>query len=398
MSLKGKRIILALSGSIAAYKAVYLLRLLKKAEAVVKVVTTASVNHFIGELTLSSLSGEKVFSGLWNENWSEHVSLGTWADLMVVAPATANTLAKMANGLCDNALTAVYLAARCPVMVAPAMDADMMIHPRTQANLKTLNADGVQVLPTGTGFLASGLEGPGRLLEPEEIFAAISQTLDNGPLKGQKVLVSAGPTREALDPVRFISNRSSGKMGYALAKVAQQLGAEVTLVSGPTSLEVPAGVQFIPVISAADMLEAVQTNAHSQNAIVMAAAVADYTPLKVADQKIKKKAGDDMSIPLKRTIDILRTIGTDKPAKQVLVGFAMETQNELENAQKKLVAKNLDFVVLNSLREAGAGFGHDTNRVTLIHRDKEVQALPLMSKEEVAAAIWQEVGNILALH
>ncbi len=398
MSLKGKRIILALSGSIAAYKAVYLLRLLKKAEAVVKVVTTPSVNHFIGELTLSSLSGEKVFSGLWNENWSEHVSLGTWADMMVVAPATANTLAKMANGLCDNALTAVYLAAKCPVMVAPAMDADMMIHPRTQANLETLRSDGVQVLPTGTGFLASGLEGPGRLLEPEEIFEAINQSLAGGPLSGKKVLVSAGPTREAIDPVRFISNRSSGKMGYALAKVAQQLGAEVTLVSGPTNLAAPAGVNLISVVSAADMLEAVQTNAPIQDAIVMAAAVADYTPVDVADQKIKKKAGDDMSIPLKRTVDILRTIGAEKPQKQVLVGFAMETQNELENAQKKLVAKKLDFVVLNSLREAGAGFGHDTNRVTLIHRDKEVQALPMMSKEEVAKAIWQEVGNILALH
>ncbi|MEM6347281.1 MAG: bifunctional phosphopantothenoylcysteine decarboxylase/phosphopantothenate--cysteine ligase CoaBC [Bacteroidota bacterium] len=398
MSLKGKRIILALSGSIAAYKAVYLLRLLKKAEAVVKVVTTPSVDHFVGELTLSSLSGEKVFSGLWNENWSEHVSLGTWADLMVVAPATANTLAKMANGLCDNALTAVYLAARCPVMVAPAMDADMMIHPRTQANLQTLKADGVQVLPSGTGFLASGLEGPGRLLEPEEIFEAISLRLTEGPLSGKKVLVSAGPTREALDPVRFISNRSSGKMGYALAKVASQMGAEVTLVSGPTHLDAPARVNLIPVLSAADMLEAIQTKASAQDAIVMAAAVADYTPLKVADQKIKKKTGDDMNIPLKRTLDILRTIGADKPAQQVLVGFAMETENELENAQKKLVAKNLDFVVLNSLREAGAGFGHDTNRVTLIHRNKEVQALPLMSKEAVAAAIWQEVCNILALH
>lgn len=397
MSLKGKRIILALSGSIAAYKAVYLLRLLKKAEAVVKIVTTASVNHFVGELTLSSLSGEKVFSNLWNENWSEHISLGTWADLMVVAPATANTLAKLANGLCDNALTAVYLAARCPVMVAPAMDADMMIHPRTQANLKTLAQDGVQVLPTGTGFLASGLEGPGRLLEPEEIFAAIEKCFAKGILSGQKVLVSAGPTREALDPVRFISNRSSGKMGYALARVAQQLGAEVTLVSGPTNLEAPEGVNFIPVVSAADMLEAVQTNAPSQQVIVMAAAVADYTPSSVADQKMKKKDGD-LAIPLKRTVDILRSLGENKPAGQVLVGFAMETQNELDNAQKKLVAKKLDFVVLNSLREAGAGFGHDTNRVTLIHRDKKVQALPLMSKDEVAQAIWQEVGNILDLH
>ncbi|MFK7922102.1 MAG: bifunctional phosphopantothenoylcysteine decarboxylase/phosphopantothenate--cysteine ligase CoaBC [Bacteroidia bacterium] len=396
MSLKGKRIILALSGSIAAYKAVYLLRLLKKAEAVVKIVTTASVNHFVGELTLSSLSGEKVFSNLWNENWSEHVSLGTWADLMVVAPATANTLAKLANGLCDNALTAVYLAARCPVMVAPAMDADMMIHPRTQANLKTLAQDGVQVLPTGTGFLASGLEGPGRLLEPEEIFAAIEKRLAKGILSGQKVLVSAGPTREALDPVRFISNRSSGKMGYALARAAQQLGAEVTLVSGPTNLDAPEGVNFIPVVSAADMLEAVQTNAPTQQAIVMAAAVADYTPTSIADQKMKKKDGD-LAIPLKRTVDILRSLGENKPAGQVLVGFAMETQNELENAQKKLVAKKLDFVVLNSLREAGAGFGHDTNRVTLIHRDKRVQALPLMAKDEVAQAIWQEVGNILGL-
>ncbi|MEL6589998.1 MAG: bifunctional phosphopantothenoylcysteine decarboxylase/phosphopantothenate--cysteine ligase CoaBC [Bacteroidota bacterium] len=398
MSLKGKRIILALSGSIAAYKAVYLLRLLKKAEAVVKVVTTPSVDHFVGELTLSSLSGHKVFSGLWNENWSEHVSLGTWADLMIVAPATANTLAKMSLGLCDNALTAVYLAARCPVMVAPAMDADMMIHPRTQANLERLREDGVEVLPTGTGFLASGLEGPGRLLEPEDIFQRIEARFANASLlAGKRVLVSAGPTREAIDPVRFISNHSSGKMGYALARTAQAFGADVTLVSGPVSLSPPEGVNLIQIQSAAEMLAAIKERSAKQDVIVMAAAVADYTPAEVADEKMKKKEGD-MAIPLRRTVDILRNLGEKKQAGQVLVGFAMETQNELENARKKLASKNLDFIVLNSLREAGAGFGHDTNRVSLIHREKEVQELPLMSKEDVAKHIWQEVGDILGLH
>lgn len=391
MNLSGKKLILAVSGSIAAYKAVFLLRLFKKAGAEVKVVTTEAVDQFVGALTFSSLSGQAVFRDLWNENWSEHVSLGNWADLMIIAPATANTLAKMANGLCDNALTAVYLAAKCPVMVAPAMDADMMVHPRTQANLQRLSQDGVQVLPTESGFLASGLEGPGRLLEPEKIMAAVESFLGEKPLAGRKILVSAGPTRESIDPVRFISNRSSGKMGYAIAEAAQEMGATVILVSGPTALSVPVGVERVAVESAEEMFQAVKKHAPEQEAIIMAAAVADYTPETVATEKLKKKEGE-MQIPLRRTTDILRYLGERKPQNQRLIGFAMETQNELDNAKKKLVAKNLDFVVLNSLREKGAGFGHDTNRVTLLFRDGTTDPLPLMSKKEVAQHLLQQIA------
>ena len=388
--LNGKTIILGISGSIAAYKSVLLLRLLNKAGARVKVVTTEAVGQFVGELTLSSLSGESVFSGLWEEGWSEHVELGTTADLMVVAPATANTLAKFAHGLCDNALTAVYLAARCPVMVAPAMDADMYIHPRTAANLAQLEDDGVEVLPVGQGFLASGLEGPGRMLEPEEIYDRICQVFSSGPLSGKKVLVTAGPTRESIDPVRFITNHSSGKMGYAIAKTAQRLGADVTLVSGPVGLTPPSGVELVKVSSAADMFDAVNERASMQDLIIKAAAVADYTPADPADQKVKKKDGD-LSIPLKRTTDILKTLGQQKPDHQILIGFALETNDALANAKSKLTRKSLDLIVLNTLEDSGAGFGHDTNVVTLIDRLGHEDRLPLLSKEEVADRIFQHL-------
>ena len=394
MELSGKKIVLGVTASIAAYKAVFLLRLFKKEGADVRVVTTPSVENFVGELSYSALSGHPVFGDLWNENWSEHVSLGNWADILVIAPATANTLAKMAHGLCDNALLAVYLAARCPVMVAPAMDADMFIHPRTLANLETLKQDGVIVLPTGSGYLASGLEGPGRLLEPEEICERVVGQLKekaSQPLLGRKILISAGPTREAIDPVRYISNRSTGKMGYALAEVARDMGGEVILVSGPTQLNTLSGLERISVTSAGEMFEVIKKRAPEQDAIIMAAAVADYTPSTVAEQKIKKKSGD-MAIPLKRTTDILRYLGEQKPEKQQLVGFAMETENELDNAKKKLVAKNLDFVVLNSLNEAGAGFGHDTNRVSILHRNGHTEALPLMSKKDVAREILSKLA------
>jgi phosphopantothenoylcysteine decarboxylase/phosphopantothenate--cysteine ligase len=391
MKLSGKKIVLGVTGSIAAYKAVLLLRLFKKEGADVRVVTTPAVDNFVGELSFSALSGHEVFGDLWNENWSEHVSLGNWADIMVIAPATANTLGKMAHGLCDNALLAVNLAARCPVMVAPAMDADMFIHPRTLANLEILKQDGVIVLPTGSGYLASGLEGPGRLLEPEAILERVVDQLQEKPLLGRKILVSAGPTREAIDPVRFISNRSTGKMGYALAEVARDMGGEVILVSGPTKLNSLSGLEQIAVTSAGEMFEVIKERAPEQDVIIMAAAVADYTPRTVAEQKIKKKDGD-MAIPLKRTTDILRYLGEHKPKKQQLVGFAMETENELDNAKKKLVAKNLDFVVLNSLNEAGAGFGHDTNRVTILQRNGDTEALPLMSKKDVAREILSKLA------
>lgn len=388
--LQGKKIILGITGSIAAYKAVLLLRMLQQAGAEVKVVTTPAVKEFVGELTLSTLSGQPVFSGLWESGWSEHVALGTESDLMVVAPASANTLAKMALGLCDNALMAVYLAARCPVMVAPAMDADMYIHPRTQANLQQLLTDGVTVLPVGQGYLASGLEGPGRMLEPAEIMAAIAQRLSGGPWQGKQVLITAGPTRESLDPVRFLTNRSSGKMGYALAEAARDLGARVTLVSGPTQLPAPAGLELVAIESAAEMFEAVTSRAAAQDVIIKAAAVADYTPAEVASRKIKKQNGD-LSIPMKRTQDILRYLGEHKPEGQILVGFALETHDALAQARNKLTRKRLNLIVLNTLEDAGAGFGHDTNRVTLIDDQGAEVALPLQSKSEVARAILAQI-------
>ena len=391
--LKGKTIILGITGSIAAYKAVLLLRLLKKAGASVKVVTTTSVDHFVGALTLSTLSEQPVFSGLWEAGWSEHVALGTRADLMIVAPATANTIAKMAHGLCDNALTAVYLAARCPVMVAPAMDADMYIHPRTTANLRQLAMDGVEVLPVGQGYLASGLEGPGRMAEPEEIFDAILRRFSAGPLSGKKVLISAGPTREAIDPVRFITNHSSGKMGYALAETARNLGATVTLVSGPVNLPAPTGIELVPVRSAADMFEAITSRASDQHIVIKSAAVADYTPAHPADQKMKKQEGD-LRIELSRTRDILKYLGEHKPPHQILVGFALETNNALENAKSKLERKRLDLIVLNTLEDPGAGFGHDTNVVTLIDRHGHSSKLPKMSKQDVAQAIFDHILSL----
>jgi phosphopantothenoylcysteine decarboxylase/phosphopantothenate--cysteine ligase len=393
--IKGKKVILAVSGSIAAYKAVYLLRLLKKAGAEVQVVTTPSVSHFIGELSFSSLSGREVFSGLWNENWSAHVEIGTWADLMIVAPATANTLAKMAHGLCDNALLAVYLAARCPVLIAPAMDADMYIHPSTTQNLKTLASYGNHVLPTGIGFLASGLEGPGRLMEPDEIFQEAMAILREGPLLGKKVLITAGPTQEAIDPVRFISNHSTGKMGYALAATAQKLGAEVTLVSGPTSLPDPAQVNCVRVKSAQQMYEAVHAHLDQQDILIMSAAVGDYRPQEVAKEKIKKK-GDEMVLTLVRTQDILSSVGAIKRADQLLIGFALETENEEENALGKLRKKNLDLIVLNSLKDKGAGFAHDTNQISLIDKKEEIERFPLKDKSLVAEDIFQKILQILS--
>ena len=401
MSLAGKKVILGISGSIAAYKAVYLLRLLQKEGAEVKVVTTPAVSHFIGDLTFSSLSGTPVFSGLWEANWSEHVALGTWADLMVIAPATANTLAKCATGLCDNALTAVYLAARCPIIMAPAMDADMYLHPRVQHNIELLKQDGIKVLETGQGYLASGLEGPGRLLEPEEILQAVQQTLavplsHAGALLGKKVLISAGPTREALDPVRYLTNHSSGKMGYALAKEAASLGAEVHLVSGPTQLPPPEGVSFYPVESAGDMFEQIKGLYLQQDILIMAAAVSDFSPQEVASQKIKKK-GEVLELTLHKTVDILKYLGEHKEVEQFLVGFALETQEAIAHAQQKLRDKNLDLIVLNSLEDEGAGFGHDTNKVYLIDREETVQEYPLKSKREVAHDIMEKIIQLMSV-
>lgn len=391
MILSGKKVLLGVSGGIAAYKAVYLLRSLKKAGATVRVVMTPSAEHFVGELTFAALSDLPVFKGLWDESWSEHVEAGLWADLLLVAPATAQTLAKFSHGFCDNALTAVYLAARCPVMVAPAMDVDMYLHPRTKANLARLQEDGVRVLPTETGFLASGLQGPGRLLEPDDIMQHVHAFFGPQPLAGKKLLLTAGPTQEAIDPVRYLSNHSSGKMGYALAKQARQMGAAVTLVSGPTALPQPEGVTFVAVRSAQEMYRAVIDRQASQDILIMAAAVADFAPVDIAQQKLKKGDDDEMVIRLKKTPDILASVGAQKRPEQRLIGFALETNDAETNARKKLIQKNADAIVLNSLQTPGAGFAHDTNQITIIPREGEAVSFPLKSKEEVAGDILEFV-------
>lgn len=393
--LKNKKIILGITGGIAAYKSVYLLRLLKKAGAEVKVVITPATKQFVGELTFSTLSENPVFEGLWSAQWSAHVEMGLWADVMLVAPCTTNTLAKFANGLCDNALTAVYLAAKCPVMIAPAMDRDMFLHPATQKNIQTLQSYGNTVLPTGNGFLASGLEGWGRMLEPEEIFETLISHFTPKKLQGKKMLITAGPTQEALDPVRYLSNHSTGKMGIALATEAMRMGADVTLVIGPTHVAIPAGINVKKIISAKDMLLAVRENAESQDIMIFSAAVADYTPAEVADKKIKKNT-DEFHLALQKTTDILKETVEKKREGQIIMGFALETNDEMEHAHKKLISKNADFIVLNSMQDAGAGFGHDTNKVTLLHKSGTVTDFSLKSKSEVAkdilAAICEKIS------
>lgn len=390
MPLRDKHIVIAVSGSIAAYKIATLVRLLKKAGASIQVLMTEEATQFITPLTLSTLSGNPVLVDYYDPEtgeWNNHVHIAQAADLILIAPATANTLAKCAQGLCDNLVQAVYLSAKSPVYIAPAMDLDMWIHPAVKNNIALLESYGNLIIQPGNGELASGLVGEGRLAEPEEILDFISMNLEQDlPLKGKKALVSAGPTYEAIDPVRFIGNHSSGKMGYAIAGQLAKLGAEVTLVSGPTALTTPKGVRKIDVKSAQQMLDACAEQFTAADITVMSAAVADYTPTEVADQKIKKKA-EDFSIALQKTTDILATLGAQKRPDQVLVGFALETNNELENAKDKLKRKNLDFIVLNSMQDKGAGFAHDTNKVTVIQKDGQVMAFDLKSKEEVAIDI-----------
>lgn len=370
MPLAGRRILLGISGGIAAYKMTWVVRLLKKAGADVRVVLTPDAERFVTPLTLGTLSEHEVLSTLWPEqaegSWTKHVHLGLWPDLMVVAPATAQTLAKMAHGMCDNLLTAVLLSARCPVLACPAMDHDMYLHPATQANLALLRSRGVHVMEPGTGPLASGLVGEGRLREPEEIVAEITRLLTpKQSLAGQHVLVTAGPTREHLDPVRFISNPSTGTMGFALAAEAARRGATVTLVAGPTTLATPPGVSRKDVVSAREMLEAVLPHAKTADWVFMAAAVSDYAPADVAEHKRKKQDGPE-TLTFVRTPDILATLGANKSVGQRLVGFAMETEHGEAHAMDKLARKNLDAIVLNLLNEPGAGFGTGTNRVTLL--------------------------------
>lgn len=395
--LSGKHILLGITGGIAAYKAAALCRLLVKAGAEVQVVMTPLAKQFITPLTMATLSRRPILVEFFdpeNGAWNSHVKLGEWADLMLIAPATANTLAKMAHGIADNLLLTSYLSARCPVAVAPAMDLDMYAHTATQENLQTLRRRGVAVVEPDSGELASGLEGKGRMAEPERIAAFVEGLFDEKKksLSGKRFVVTAGATIEPIDPVRYITNRSTGKMGYALAAELARRGAGVTLVSGRTQLSVPQGVERVEVETAAEMYEAAVAAFEGADGGVMCAAVADYTPAAVADRKIKK-SDDDLSIPLKRTRDIAAELGRRKGGR-LLVGFALETDHEGEHAAAKLERKNLDFIVLNSLRDAGAGFGVDTNRVTLIDRSG-AERLPLMPKSEVAARIVDRMESLL---
>ena len=389
--LKGKKILVGVTGSIAAYKAAFLVRLLVKAEAEVKVVMTTAAGDFITPLTLSTLSKNPVLSSFTQGDqgeWNNHVELGLWADAMLIAPASANTIGKMANGLCDNLLLAIYLSARCSVFFAPAMDLDMYQHPSVLENIKKLESFGNHLIEAQYGELASGLVGTGRMAEPEDLVEALDKFFSqHAPLKGKKVLITAGPTYEAIDPVRFIGNYSSGKMGYAVAEAAANAGAEVVLVSGPTHLSIDhPGVTKVAVRSGNEMYEACKRVYPETDVSIFAAAVADYAPKDVADEKIKKQ-GDAMTIKLGKTIDIAKTLGAEKTERQLNVGFALETNNELDNAKEKISSKNFDLIVLNSLQDNGAGFGHDTNKISIIDKANNIEHFELKTKKDVAKDI-----------
>lgn len=396
--LSNKNIILGVCGSIAAYKSAILIRALVKAGANVKVILTQDASNFITPLTLATLSKNPVYTQYFEAEtgvWSNHVELGLWADYMLIAPASANTIGKMANGLCDNLLTAVYLSAKCPVLVAPAMDLDMWKHESTQENLAKLRGFGNAIIAPNKGELASGLYGEGRLAEPDEIVAFLAAEIKKGlPLLGKKAMVTAGPTYEAIDPVRFIGNHSSGKMGFALANELSNLGANVTLIAGPTAEQANAALNRIDVVSAADMLDACMAHFADSDITVMSAAVADYTPVDVATQKIKKK-DEGFSISLKKTTDILAQLGKLKRQSQILVGFALETNQEEAYAKEKLEKKNLDFIVLNSLNDKGAGFKTTTNKITIFHKNSEKTSFETKSKTEVAKDICAEIIKLL---
>jgi phosphopantothenoylcysteine decarboxylase/phosphopantothenate--cysteine ligase len=395
----GKNILLGITGGIAAYKTANLVRLFKKSGANVQVVMTPDAKEFVTPLTLSTLSENPVHSVFADEEsgeWTNHVELGLWADIFIIAPATANTIGKMANGLCDNLLMATYLSSKCQVFLAPAMDLDMYKHKTTTNNLQKLISNGNIIIDAKEGELASGLVGKGRMEEPENIFNTVNEYLKEGLLlSGKKVLITAGPTFEQIDPVRFIGNNSSGKMGYELAEKAMLLGADVTIVSGPTSLKVSKSINKISVRSAQDMFESVIDNYKEADIIIAAAAVADFTPLNPQNDKIKKTE-DSLRIDLKPTKDILASIGGLKTDKQLLIGFALETNNEKENAKSKLQRKNLDFIVLNSLNDKGAGFGYDTNQITIIDKNNNVEEYELKSKTEVASDIFNKIISLLS--
>ncbi|BDU25884.1 bifunctional phosphopantothenoylcysteine decarboxylase/phosphopantothenate--cysteine ligase CoaBC [Flavobacterium sp. GSB-24] len=394
--LNGKKILLGVSGGIAAYKTASLVRLFIKAGAHVQVIMTPASKDFVTPLTLSTLSKNPVHSSFFNQDdedavWNNHVELALWADLMLIAPATANTLSKMATGNCDNLLIATYLSAKCPVYFAPAMDLDMYKHPSTLSSFAALKQFGNVMIPAENGELASGLSGEGRMAEPENIIAFLEADLESKlPLKGKKILVTAGPTYEAIDPVRFIGNHSSGKMGFDIANEAASLGAEVFLIAGPTHYKAKnALVKVVDVVSAQEMYDACHLYFNEVDAAIAAAAVADYKPKFVADQKIKKTVAE-FSIELEKTKDILSSLGAIKK-NQFLIGFALETENEIENAKLKIQKKNLDLIVLNSLQDKGAGFKKETNKVTFIDKNFEIEPMELKLKESVAADILNKV-------
>lgn len=396
--LSGKKILLGITGGIAAYKTTFLVRLLIKAGAEVKVILTEHAAEFVSPLTLATLSKNPVLSSFVREeegstDWNNHVELGLWADLMIIAPATANTLSKMAHGTCDNLLLATYLSAKCPVFFAPAMDLDMYKHPSTQKSFITLKSYGNVMIPATSGELASGLHGEGRMAEPEDILDFVIDYLNEGaPLRGLRVLITAGPTYEALDPVRFIGNHSSGLMGFELARVAADLGAEVVLISGPSNLTLDNKlVKLERITSAEEMYDKAHEYYEEVDIAICAAAVSDYRPKKVASQKIKKET-DKLSLDLIKNKDILLSLG-EKKDKQYLLGFALETENEIENAKGKLKKKNLDAIVLNSLNDEGAGFSKATNKITFIDKNLNITSFELKNKAEVAHDIWTEIIN-----
>jgi phosphopantothenoylcysteine decarboxylase/phosphopantothenate--cysteine ligase len=395
--LAGKKILLGVSGSIAAYKAAFLTRLLVKSGAEVKVIMTPSARDFITPLTLATLSKNPVLTHFTKDDageWNNHVELGLWADALVIAPATANTLAKMVAGICDNLLTAVYLSARCPVFIAPAMDLDMLQHPSTRRNIETLERWGHHQLNPTYGELASGLIGTGRMAEPQEIVTYLENFFSASPLKGKKALVTAGPTYEAIDPVRFIGNHSTGKMGFAIAEELSRQGAQVTLVTGPSNQKTSlSGIEIVSVTSAEEMYQACVARFESTDVTILSAAVADYKPATMADQKIKKTS-QALTIELVSTRDIAAELGKLKKNGQFVVGFALETENERTNAEKKIKSKNFDLIVLNSLQDAGAGFGHDTNKITLIDAKNKSTEFNLKSKKEVARDIVKAIIDL----
>ncbi len=395
--MKGKKILLGITGGIAAYKIAFLIRLLKKEGAEVKCILTPASCDFISPLTLATLSENPVYIDFWNQKdgqWTNHVDLGMWPDVFLIAPLTANTLAKLATGYCDNLLTATYLSAKCPVMIAPAMDLDMYAHPTTINNLNQLASYGVKILPAESGFLASGLVGKGRMTEPEDIVAKLKTffTLNNSML-GKKVLITAGPTHEHIDPVRFIGNHSTGKMGYAIVQEFLERGAEVLLISGPTKLEIThPRLTKKEVVSASEMLSLVQEYWTYYQIGVFCAAVADYRPVVKATEKIKKKE-EEITLTLVKNPDILAWAGVNKQAGQFIVGFALETNDALQHAKNKIVSKNLDAIVVNSLENEGAGFGHDTNKIAILSKDDQITDFPLKLKQDLAHDIVNYIDD-----